>query len=55
MLKSINTMFEFDRLYPFYRIAKSSLKSLLPNIYIFTSASKFNDMKIIRRRDNRLS
>ena len=48
-------MFELANTVRFAEYLRTLSKSLPPNIYISTSASRFDDTLIIRHRDNRLS
>jgi len=48
-------MFELSKSVRFTEYLTATFKSLHPNIYISTSASRFDDTLDITRRDNRLS
>ena len=48
-------MFKLANSVRFTEYLRAIVKSLPPNIYILTSASRFDNTYIIRHRDNRLS
>ena len=48
-------MFELSNTVRVTEYLRAVVQSLPPNIYVSTSASRFDDTYIIRHRDNRLS